>query len=63
MCHLAQRKLGVREVCCVGTGAARRQLVVLAEDRTPLVDAAIAAGARDAAAALELVQEARRRGF
>jgi hypothetical protein len=58
--HLAQRRLAVREVRCVGQGAPRCELVAIAEERLPALDAAIQGGADSPESVLERVKEARR---
>ncbi len=61
VCHLAQRKLVLREVRCVALGAARCEIVAVSEDRVASIDAAIAAGADTPLRAIDLAREARRR--
>jgi photoactive yellow protein len=61
VCHLAQRKLVVREVRCVAQGASRCELIAVSDERAALIDHAIASGADTPERAIQLATEARRR--
>lgn len=57
-CHLANKLLSVREVCCQAQGHARCQFIVAGQSRGEALEKAVRAADGDVGAALELLREA-----